>query len=44
MKYYPEESTDEPIRLRTEIRHITKDASEKIKGHCLVGLLVHDRP
>ena len=44
MKYYPEESADEPIRLRTEIRHVTRDVPEKIKGHYLVGLLVHSRP
>ena len=44
MKYYPKKQTEEPIKLRTEIRHITKDVSEKIKGHCLVGLMIHARP
>lgn len=42
MKYYLKESSVEPVRLKTEIRHITKEVPERIKGHCLIGLSVHE--
>lgn len=38
MKYYPKESTEEPINLKTEIRHITRDVPERISGHVLIGV------
>jgi len=40
MKYYPEELPSESITLKTEIKHITKDVPERIKGHYLVGLSI----
>ena len=38
MKYYPEELTDAPLTLKTEIKHITKHDEGKFKGHYLLGL------
>ena len=43
MKYYPKELSDEPVRLKTEIRHITGDVPERIKGHYMVGLSVCEK-
>lgn len=43
MKYYPSNSSDEPVIMKTEIRHITRDVQERIKGHCLIGLSIIDK-
>ena len=43
MKYYPAESTGDPVTLKTEIKHITKDVPERIKGSCLVGLSISEK-
>ena len=43
MKYYLKQSSGDPVKLQTEIRHITKDVPERVKGHFLVGLLVHEK-
>jgi len=40
MKYYLKESSEEPVNLKTEIRHITRDVPERIRGHLLVGLSI----
>jgi hypothetical protein len=38
MKYYLSESMGTTETLKTEIRHVTKDADKRFKGHCQVGL------
>jgi hypothetical protein len=38
MKYYLKESSEGPVILNTEIRHITRDVPERISGHVLIGL------
>ena len=38
MKYYLKESSEDPVNLKTEIRHITRDVPERISGHVLIGL------
>jgi hypothetical protein len=43
MKYYPAESTSNPITLKTEIKHITMDVPQRIKGHYLVGLSILEK-
>ena len=40
MKYYLSESMGTTESLKTEIRHVTKDADKRFKGHCQVGLLI----
>ena len=40
MKYYPEELTEAPLILKTEIKHITKHDEGKFKGHYLLGLAI----
>ena len=40
MKYFPEDA--EPQKMRTEIRHISKEKNGRFKGHILVGLFVLD--
>lgn len=40
MKYYLKESSKEPAFLKTEIRHITKDVPDIIRGNYLVGLSI----
>lgn len=42
MKYYLKDSTDAPVHLKTEIIHITKDVPERIEGHYLIGLSIHE--
>ena len=42
MKYYLSESMGTTESLKTEIRHVTKDADTRFKGHCQVGLLILD--
>jgi len=43
MKYYPAKLSGDPIILKTEIKHITKDVIERIKGHFLIGLSVLEK-
>ena len=43
MKYYPKKTSEDPVRLRTEIRHITRDVPERIKGHILIGLSINNK-
>ena len=40
MKYYLSESMGTTEALKTEIRHVTKNADNRFKGHCQVGLLI----
>jgi hypothetical protein len=40
MKYYAKDSSEGTVTLKTEIRHITRDVPERIKGHLLVGLSI----
>ena len=40
MKYYLSESMGTTEALKTEIRHVTKNADKRFKGHCQVGLLI----
>lgn len=40
MKYYLSESMGMTEAFKTEIRHITKDADKRFKGHYQVGLLI----
>ena len=40
MKYYLSESLGTTEAFKTEIRHITKDADNRFKGHYQVGLLI----
>lgn len=42
MKYYLEDSTDVPVHLKTEIKHITKDVPKRFEGHYLIGLSIHE--
>jgi len=43
MKYYPENLSQDPIIIKTEIKHITKDVIERIRGHFLIGLSVSEK-
>ncbi len=43
MQYYPDKLSVEPIKLKTEIRHITKEVPDRIKGNYLVGLFILER-
>lgn len=38
MKYYLSEFMGTTETFKTEIRHVTKDADNRFKGHCQVGL------
>jgi len=38
MKYYPDNETDAPKKLKTKIMHITKSDSDRLKGHYQVGI------
>ena len=40
MKYNPENPHDSPEQIKTEIRHITRVADGRYKGHYLVGLRI----
>jgi hypothetical protein len=40
MTYNPAKSSDSATSLSTEIRHITRVAQGRFKGHCLVGLRI----
>lgn len=40
MKYFPEEG--DPQKMKTEIRHISKEKNGKYEGHILVGLSILD--
>jgi len=40
MKYYLSESVGTTEAFKTEIRHVTKDADKRFKGHWQVGLLI----
>ena len=42
MKYYLSESMGTTETFKTEIRHITKDADKRFKGHYQVGLQILD--
>ena len=43
MKYYRQELTEQPEQLKTEIKHITKDAQGRFKGNYLVGLSILEK-
>lgn len=43
MKYYPTDASEEPVSLKTEIKHITTDDQNRFKDHCLVGLTVIEK-
>ena len=42
IKYYPSDCSGYPVTMKTEIKHIKKNAEQRIKGHCLVGLAVNE--
>ena len=42
MKYYLSESMGTTEAFKTEIRHVTKDADNRFKGHYQIGLLILD--
>ena len=42
MKYYLSESMGTTEAFKTEIRHVTKDADNRFKGHTQIGLLILD--
>jgi hypothetical protein len=43
MKYYRQESSEQPEQLKTEIKHITQDAQGRFRGNYLVGLSILER-
>jgi hypothetical protein len=43
MKYYPTEVLSPVESLKTEVKHITKDAQGRFKGHFMVGLSILDK-
>jgi hypothetical protein len=40
MKYYPEDSTQSPVILKTQIRHISLENQGRFKHHYLIGLVI----
>lgn len=40
MTYYLTDGSGESERLRTEIKHITRNDNGRFRGHCLVGLAI----
>ena len=42
IKYYPSDCSGYPVTMKTEIKHIKKNAEQRIKGHFLVGLAVNE--
>ena len=42
IKYYPSDCSGYPVTMKTVIKHIKKNAEQRIKGHCLVGLAVNE--
>ncbi len=40
MKYYLSESMGTTEAFKTEIRHVTKDADDRFRGHTQIGLLI----
>jgi hypothetical protein len=40
MQYYPVDVKGATVRLKTEIKHITKQEEGRFSGHALVGLLI----
>jgi hypothetical protein len=40
MRYYEEDSNIPTHYLKTQIKHISKENSERFKGHKLVGLYI----
>ena len=44
MKYYPVNASEEPVSLKTEIKHITKDDQNRFGDHHLVGLTIIEKP
>jgi hypothetical protein len=40
MKYYRQQPSEQPDRLKTEIKHITKDDQGRFRGNYLVGLSI----
>lgn len=43
MRYYAEEPTQQPVCLKTEIKHITKDDQGPFRGNYLVGLSILEK-
>ena len=42
MTYFIADSMGANDRLNTQIKHITKNEDGRFKGHCLVGLSIHE--
>ena len=42
MTYFIADSMGASDRLNTQIKHITKNEDGRFKGHCLVGLSIHE--
>ena len=43
MKYYPVDSPYPAERLKTQIKHITKDQQGRFRNHVLVGLFILEK-
>jgi hypothetical protein len=43
MKYYRQELSEQPEQLKTEIKHITKDAQGRFRGNYLIGLSILEK-
>jgi hypothetical protein len=43
MQYYPVDVESPTVRIKTEIKHITKQEEGRFSGHVLVGLLVLEK-
>lgn len=43
MKYYANEPVGTMEHLKTEVKHITRDAQGRFRGHFLVGLSIIDK-
>ena len=41
IKYYPSDRSSYPVTMRTEIKHIKENGDNRLKGHCLVGLVAN---
>ena len=42
MRYYKAELPEPSVYIKTEIRHITREEEGRFKGHCLIGLAIHE--
>ncbi len=43
LRYHPVNLADPIVKLKTEIKHITKQEEGRFKGHALVGLFIQEK-